>query len=106
MRGRKSRQSAMFYAIDLDKMVPENHPLRAIKKMADAELVRLNDRFNKAYSNIGRPSVPPEYLIKATLIEALYSIDSERELCQQITYNWVPTKRRLCRAGFCHVGVN
>jgi transposase len=77
----------MFYAIDLNAMVPDNHPLRAIKKLADAELVRLNDRFNAAYSDRGRPSVPPEFLIKATLLQALYSIPSETKLCEQITYN-------------------
>lgn len=84
MRGRKNRQSAMFYAIQTEHFVPADHPLRPIKKMVDAELLRLNDRFNAAYSNIGRPSVPPEHLIKATLLQALYSIRSERKLCEDI----------------------
>jgi len=87
MRGRKSSQKAMFYAIDLDRMVPDNHPLRPFKKLVDAELVRLGPRFNAAYSNVGRPSIPPEHLIKATLLQALFSISSETKLCEQITYN-------------------
>jgi transposase len=77
----------MFYAIDVDKMVPDNHPLRPFKKLVDAELVRLGPRFNAAYSNVGRPSIPPEHLIKATLLQALFSISSETRLCEQITYN-------------------
>lgn len=84
MRGRKDRQKAMFYAIDIENFVPANHPLRGIKKLADDELARLNSRFNAAYSKIGRPSVPPEFLIKATLLQALYSIPSERRLCEDI----------------------
>lgn len=84
MRGRKNRQSAMFYAIDMNRYVAPNHPLRAIKRMVDAELARLSDRFNAAYSNIGRPSIPPEHLIKATLLQALYTIRSERKLCEDI----------------------
>ena len=87
MRGRKNRQSAIFYAIDLQRLIPANHPLRAIKKLVDSELARLSDRFNKAYSKIGRPSVPPEFLIKATLLQALFSIASETKLCEQIAYN-------------------
>lgn len=92
MRGRKNRQAAMFYAFNLEQMVPANHPLRPIKKMVDAELARLNDRFNQAYSVLGRPSIPPEHLIKATLLQALYSIPSETRLCEDITadmrYRW------------------
>lgn len=87
MRGRKDRQKSMFYAIDIDRMVPDNHPLRPFKKLVDAELARLGPRLNKAYSNMGRPSIPPEHLIKATLLQALFSIPSETKLCEQITYN-------------------
>lgn len=76
MRGRKNRQGAMFYAFNIEKLVRPDHPLRAVKKLALAELARLNDRFNAAYSDFGRPSVPPETLIMATLLQALYSIAS------------------------------
>jgi len=87
MRGRKNRQSAMFYAFNIEQKVRDDHPLRPIKKLALAELARLNDRFNAAYSNIGRPSIPPETLIMATLLQSLYSIRSERQLCEEIELN-------------------
>jgi transposase len=87
MRGRVNAQGAMFYAIDLEALVPLDHPLRAIRKRADAELIRLRPGFNAAYSAMGRPSVPPEQLIKACLLQALYSIRSHRALCEQISYN-------------------
>lgn len=87
MRGRKNRQGAMFYAFNIDKKVRADHPLRPIKKMALAEMARLNDRFNAAYSAFGRPSIPPETLIMATLLQALYSIRSERQLCEDIELN-------------------
>jgi len=77
----------MFVVADLESMVPEDHPLRKIKPLVDEELRRLSPRFNEAYSQDGRPSVPPERLIKATLLQALYSIRSERQLCEQIGYN-------------------
>jgi len=87
MRGRTDGQGVMFYAMDLEAMIPERHPLRAIKARVDAELRRLAPHFNAAYAEGGRPSTPPEQLIKATLLQALYSIRSERQLCEQIRYN-------------------
>lgn len=77
----------MFYAFNIETKVRPDHPLRAIKQMALAELVRLNDRFNAAYSVFGRPSIPPETLIMATLLQALYSIRSDRQLCEDIELN-------------------
>jgi len=87
MRGRTEGQGLMLYAMDLEAMIPEGHPLRAIKVRVDAELRRLAPHFNAAYAQCGRPSIPPEQLIKATLLQALYSIRSERQLCEQIQYN-------------------
>jgi transposase len=87
MRGRKNRQGAMFYAFNIEQKVRADHPLRPIKKLALAELERLNDRFNAAYSRFGRPSIPPETLIMATLLQSLYSIRSERQLCEEIELN-------------------
>jgi len=78
MRGRVDGHGVMFYAMDLEAMIPERHPLRAIKARVDAELRRLAPHFNRAYAREGRPSIPPEQLIKATLLQALYSIRSER----------------------------
>lgn len=87
MRGHTDRQGALFFTIDVEAMVPEDHPLRAIKVKVDAELRRLRPAFNRAYSQAGRPSIPPEQLIKATLLQALYTIRSERRLCEEIGYN-------------------
>lgn len=87
MRGRKNRQAAMFYAFNVEQKVRADHPLRGIKKLALAELARLNERFNAAYSGVGRPSIPPETLIMATLLQALYSVRSERQLCEDIELN-------------------
>lgn len=89
MRGRVNRQSALFYAINIEQLVPSDHPLRAIKIMADEELARLSKRIDGMYSSTGRPSTPPEMIIKAKLLEALYSIRSERQFCEQIAYNFL-----------------
>jgi transposase len=87
MRGRTDHQGDVFHTFHLEDLVPANHPLRAVKKRADAVLGKMSRRFNRAYGRTGRPSVPPERLIKALLLQALYSIRSEIQLCEQIGYN-------------------
>ena len=87
MRGRTDSQGEMFYVMDVEGLVPADHPLRAIKPKVDSELRRLRPHFNQAYARGGRPSIPPEQLIKATLLQALYSIRSERRLAEEIRYN-------------------
>ena len=87
MRGRVDGQGEMFYVMDVEELVPAEHPLRAIKSRVDGELKRLRPFFNKAYAAGGRPSIPPEQLIKATLLQALYTIRSERRLVEEIRYN-------------------
>jgi transposase len=71
----------------MEELIPAEHPLRGIKGRVDAELRRLRPRLESAYADDGRPSIAPEQLIKATLLQALYSIRSERQLCEQIQYN-------------------
>ena len=87
MRGRNSKQPSMWYSIDLEEMIAADHPLRSIKKLVDAELARMSRRFSKAYSKEGRPSVPPERLLKALLLQTLYSIRSERQLVERIRFD-------------------
>ena len=87
MRGRVEQQQPIWCVLNVEQLVPKTHPLRAIKKRVDAELARMSRTFNEAYSKRGRRSVPPERLIKATLLQALFSIRSERQLCEQIHYN-------------------
>ena len=74
----------MFYLIDLEERVRPDHPLRAIKRMVDAELARMGHLFNRAYSDKGRPGVPPERLLKALLLQVLYAIRSEAQLVERI----------------------
>jgi transposase len=87
MRGQSDAQADLFHIFDLESLVPDDHPLRAIKQLADAQLQRMSPAFAKAYSRTGRPSIPPEQLLKALLLQALYSVRSERQLCEQIGYN-------------------
>lgn len=87
MRGRVERQSEVFHTFFLDELVPSNHPLRAIKVRADGILKDMSRKFGAAYGRTGRPSIPPERLIKALLLQGLYSVRSEIQLCEQIGYN-------------------
>ena len=84
MRGRRDPQGCLFYAIDLEDRVRPDHPLRSIKVTADRILAGLSDRFDAAYSRVGRPGVPPERLVKAVLLMALYAVRSERPLVDRI----------------------
>jgi transposase len=87
MRGRTDQQGTMFVMINMEARVPSDHPLRAIKKRCAAILAAMRQDFNAAYSRIGRPSIPPEQLLKAMLLQALYSIRSEIQLMQAIEFN-------------------
>src|SRR5690606_27412563 len=87
MRGQPQNQSSMFCLVAPASFVPACHPLRAIKAMADAALKSLSGDFDAMYSRTGRDSVPPETLLKSTLLMALYSVRSERLFCEQLAYN-------------------
>jgi len=87
MRGEPNRQETMLSLWTPEQRVPVDHPLRKIKISADRELKRLSPVFDAMYSTTGRPSVPPERVLKALLLMALYSIRSERQLCEQLDYN-------------------
>lgn len=87
MRGSDSSQSGMFSYVSLEERIPEDHPLREIRKMVDRALSGLSDRFAELYSKTGRPSVPPEQLLRALLLQVLYTIRSERQLMEQLDYN-------------------
>ena len=87
MRGEERRQRAMLVVIDPEQRVPKGHPLRRIKALADATLAQLSPTFDAMYSAVGRPSIPPERLLKASLLMALYTVRSERLLCEPLDYN-------------------
>ena len=87
MRGDDQRQGAMFSYISAEARVPDDHPLRPIREMADAALARLSPEFDALYSRLGRPSIPPERLLRALLLQCFYTIRSERLLMEQLNYN-------------------
>lgn len=87
MRGTHERQATMLSIISPEQRVPKDHPLRKIKKMADDELKNLSRVFDKMYSSTGRPSIPPERILKSMLLIALYSVRGERQFCEQLDYN-------------------
>lgn len=84
MRGRSNPQTQLFFTIDVESRIRPNHPLRPLKKRVDLVLRSMDSLFAQAYDRGGRPSVPPERLLKAMLLMALYSIRSERQLCERI----------------------
>jgi transposase len=87
MRGDDPNAVHMFSYISPEQRVPADHPLRAIRRLTDAALAALSPRFALMYSDMGRPSVPPEKLLRALLLQVLYSIRSERQLMEQLDYN-------------------
>src|SRR3954470_22984268 len=87
MRGRDDRADGLFSYVRLEERVPADHPLRPIRALADEALAALNGRFEALYSSMGRPSIPPEMLLRATLLQAFFSVRSERMLMEQINYN-------------------
>lgn len=84
MRGRQDPQVSMLAFVDLESRVPAHHPLRTIRVLADNALAELSPQFDRMYADIGRPSIPPERLLKATLLMALYSVPSERAFCERL----------------------
>jgi transposase len=106
MRGNDSQQSSMFSYLSPEARVPANHPLRPIRGMVDDALKALSPAFSRLYSAFGRPSIPPEKLLRALLLQVLYTVRSERILMEELGYNllyrwfvglnmdeavWVPT---------------
>src|SRR6202158_932262 len=106
MRGTDTQQSSMFSYLSPEERVPANHPLRPIRLMVDDALKALSPAFSRLYSAFGRPSIPPEKLLRALLLQVLYTVRSERMLMEQLEYNllfrwfvglnmdetvWVPT---------------
>jgi transposase len=106
MRGSDHPQTAMFSYVSIEDRIPSDHPLRAIQSLVNPILAALSPRFQALYSTMGRPSIPPERLLRALLLQTLYTIRSERQLMEQLDYNllfrwfvglnpddavWVPT---------------
>jgi transposase len=122
MRGSDERSGELFSYVDLEDRVPAKHPLRLIRRIVNEVLVALDCEFTKLYADTGRPSIPPERLLRALLLQAFYTIRSETQLMEQLHYNllyrwfvglgvdepvWVPTvftknRERLLEAEVAH----
>jgi transposase len=87
MRGDHEQQAGMYSYISPEQRVPADHPLRPIRKMTDEIFKQLSPGFDKLYSRVGRPSIAPERLLRALLLQVLYSVRSERMLMEQLQYN-------------------
>jgi len=87
MRGDERVRDVMFSSVTLEQRVPQDHPLREIRKLSDTVLRSLNAEFDVLYSASGRPSIAPEYMLRALLLQAFYSVRSERLLVEEIDYN-------------------
>ena len=87
MRGTAARQATMLTAVTPDALVPQGHPIRKIKPIVEAALVKLSPLFDQMYADTGRPSIPPEHLLKGCLLIALFSVRSERQFCERLQYD-------------------
>ena len=105
-RGERREEDQLFSYIPLEERIPEKHPLRAIRRFIDPMLAEMSHEFDRIYAADGRPSIPPEQLLRALLLQSLYTVRSERMLCEELQYNllfrwfvglsmdakvWVPT---------------
>ncbi|MCE5360750.1 transposase [Candidatus Igneacidithiobacillus taiwanensis] len=106
MRGAKVETQGLFSYLSPEQRVPQDHPLRAIRAIVDRALAEMDSHFGVVFATYGRPSIPPEFLLRALLLQVFYSIRSERQLVEQLNYNllfrwfvglgmvdavWVPT---------------
>lgn len=87
MRGELDPQSSMFHYFSVESRIPAEHPLRRVKKLAETALSAISGELDGLYARTGRPSIPPERLLKAQLLIALYSVRSDRLFCEQLDYN-------------------
>ena len=87
MRGEAEQHATIMLGLTPDGFVPKDHPLHRIKPLADSALRRMSPLFDEIYSDTGRPSIPPEHLLKASLLMAFFTFRSERRFCEQLRYN-------------------
>jgi transposase len=87
MRGWDERSDALFSYVSCEARVPKDHPLRPIERIVDEALAALSPEFEKRHARFGRPSIPPERLLRALLLQAFYSVRSEKQLMEQLDYN-------------------
>ena len=98
MRGSDKRSGSLFSYVDLEARVRRDHPLRAIRHFADGALEALTVGFGELYSSTGRPSIPPEMLLRAMLLQAFYTIRSERQLMERMEFDCCFAGSLACRS--------
>jgi transposase len=103
MRGEDNHAERLFSYVRLETRIPTDHPLRAIWELVDAALKDFSRSFDRLYAREGRPSIPPERLLRALLLQAFYTVRSERQLMEQLDYNllfrWLLDCLRTIRCG-------
>ena len=87
MRGTQDKQNVMFSYVSQESRIPQDHPMRLLREIIDPIMEKLSPQFNAIYADAGRPSIPPEYLLRAMIVQILYTIRSERLLMEQLNYN-------------------
>jgi transposase len=87
LRSKDSKQQVFFSYKSIEDRIPQDHPIRLLKKLVDSALVKLSNDFDQLYFKTGRPSIPPEQLLRALLIQIFFSVRSERQLAEQLNYN-------------------
>lgn len=87
MRGTENKQDKLFSYVSQEKRIAQNHPMRKLRELIDPILQKMSPQFDQMYADEGRPSIPPEYLLRASLVQVLYSIRSERLLMEELDYN-------------------
>src|SRR6266513_3840340 len=87
MRGKDQRSEGFFSYVRMETRIPADHPLRSIREIVDEALRKLSPAFSRLYAREGRPSIPPERLLRALLLQAFYTVRSERQLMEQLDYN-------------------
>src|SRR3954452_223719 len=95
MRGKDHQRGHLGGHVNPEAMVPADHPLRQIRPLVNAALARLSPALDEIYSWTGRPSIPPEQLLRALLLQAFFTVRSERQLMEQLSYNITPV-RSIC----------
>ena len=87
VRSKDAKQQVFFSYKSIEDRIPQDHPIRTLKVLVDDILARLSPEFDRLYSHTGRPSIPPEQLLRALLVQIFFSVRSERQLVEQLNYN-------------------
>lgn len=98
MRGHANPQSSMFSYVNLEERIPHEHPLRRLRVLVDAILGNMSRLFDECYSHTGRPSIPPEHLLRSLLLQTLFTVCSER-MPQLMEWTPPPATASMCQSG-------